>query len=251
MNPNLRIVVADDEKSMREYLSELLPRLGHQVVVAENGRQLVELCRTAPPDLVITDIRMGDLDGLEAASLINRERPIPVILVSAYHDAELRDRAVEDHILAYLVKPVKQSDLEMAIGLAMLRFEQFRALRQEAADLRQALEDRKLIERAKGAVMRRIEVDESEAFRRLRKLASNHNRKLVQVARDVLEAEEVFQALDEGLPPGAMRHGSGGRGIDSGRDRGSQGPFRSPMSSPARAPAAEKDMVLRSGEGDR
>src|SRR4051794_38719669 len=178
---------------MREYFQELLPRLGHQGAVAESGRQLVELCRTFAPDLVITDIRMGDMDGITAANEINREREVPVILVSAHHDAELRARAREDHIMAYLVKPVKQADLEIAIDMALMRFAHYRALRKEASDLRQTLEDRKLIERAKGALMKRLRVEEDDAFRRLRKLSADQNRKLVDVAQAVLAGEEVFR----------------------------------------------------------
>ncbi len=196
MSRALRVLVADDEPNMREYLRELLPRLGHQAVVAENGRQLVELCRLGQPDLVITDIKMDGMDGLQAAAAINREREVPVILVSAHHDAELRTRAMESHIMAYLVKPVKQADLEVALELAMMRFEHFQALRREAADLRQALEDRKIIERAKGAVMRRLGLPEDEAFRRLQRLASERNHKLAEVARFVLAAEEVFASVD-------------------------------------------------------
>ena len=192
MTRPLRIAVAEDERNMREYLRELLPRLGHEVVAVEDGRQLVELCRTAPPDLVLTDIRMGEVDGLAAAAEINRDAAIPVILISAHHDDELRARARQEYVMAYLVKPVKQVDLEMAIDLAMMRFEHFQAVRQEAAGLRQALEDRKLIERAKGILMKKAGLDEASAFRRLQKLASDKNLKLVEVARILLTAEEAF-----------------------------------------------------------
>ncbi len=89
MKRTLKIVVADDEPNMREYLRELLPRLGHEVVPVADGRQLIEMCHLVAPDLVITDIRMGDVDGLDAAEAINRQREVPVILVSAHHDAEL------------------------------------------------------------------------------------------------------------------------------------------------------------------
>jgi two-component system, response regulator PdtaR len=198
MNRSLNIVAADDERYMRDYLQELLPRMGHRAVVAQDGRQLVELCRAARPDLVITDIRMGDVDGLEAAVEINRDRPVPVILVSAYHDAGLLERAMQDHVMAYLIKPVKEADLRTAIDLAMMRFQHYQALRQESADLRQALDDRKLIERAQGAVVRRLGVPEADAFRRLRRFSSDHNLKLVEVARQVLTAEEVFGGLDAG-----------------------------------------------------
>jgi len=195
MSPALKIAVADDEPYMRDYLRELLPRLGHEVVVAEGGRQLVELCRAFPPDLVVTDIKMADLDGIQAAEAINRDREVPVILVSAHHDPALRGRAMQDHVMAYLVKPVKQPDLEAAIDLARLRFGHYQALRKESNDLRQALEDRKVIERAKGAIMERLRVGEEDAFHRMRRLASERNLKLVEVARQVVAAEEVFRVL--------------------------------------------------------
>jgi response regulator NasT len=193
MNRALRIAVADDEPDMQEYFRTILPGLGHTVVsVAGNGRALVEACRNLKPDLVITDIKMPDMDGIEASVQIYRDGPIPVILVSAYHDAEFIRRAEADHILAYLVKPIKQSDLEPAIALAVRRFEQFQALRKEAANLKQALEDRKAIEKAKGLLMKKAGLDEADAFRRLQKLASDRNKKLVEIAQMILTAEEAF-----------------------------------------------------------
>ena len=197
MNRNLRIAVADDEIDMREYFQTILPCLGHTVVaVAATGSELIEKCRETRPDLVITDIKMPDLDGIDAARQICKDSPVPVILVSAYHDQELVERAGQDHVLAFLVKPIKQVDLEPAIAIATRRFEQFQALRREAADLRQALEDRKLIERAKGLLMKRAGLDEHEAFRRLQRLASERNRKLVEIASMILTAEEAFQPAE-------------------------------------------------------
>jgi AmiR/NasT family two-component response regulator len=194
MNSPLRIAVADDELDMRDYFKKSLSRLGHQVVsVAQNGRELIEHCKTQKPDLVITDIKMPDMDGIDAAVHIYKDRPVPVILVSAYHDPGLIARAESDHILGYLVKPIEQADLEPAIALAMRRFEQFEALRHEAADLRQALEDRKIIERAKGVLMKRGSFDEPEAFRRLQKLASEESRKLIDIAHMILIAERAAQ----------------------------------------------------------
>jgi response regulator NasT len=195
MNQSLRIIVADDEQDMRDYFRKILPRLGHQVIaLAEDGQQLIEHCRTLHPDLVITDIKMPHLDGIEAASIIYQEWPTPVILVSAYHDTELIARAEADHIMGYLVKPIKQADLEPTIGLTVRRFDQFQTLRQEAADLRQALEDRKIIERAKGVLMKKAALNEEEAFRRLQKLACDKNLKMVQLSRMILTAEEAFQS---------------------------------------------------------
>lgn len=189
----LRIAVADDEPDMRDYFRAILPDLGHEVVaVASNGRELVEACRIEKPDLVITDIKMPDMDGIDAASQIYRQGPIPVILVSAFHDADFIRRAEADHILAYLIKPIKQVDLEPAIAIAVRRFEQFEALRKETTDLKQALEDRKTIEKAKGVLMKKAGLDENDAFRRLQKLASEKNLKLLAIAQMILTAEEAF-----------------------------------------------------------
>lgn len=193
MSEPLRIAVADDEPDMRDYFVRILPRLGHRVVaVAENGRQLVEVCATAKPDLVITDIKMPEMDGIEAAVQLYGQQPVPVILVSAHQEQSLLERAGADHILGYLVKPIKEADLNPVIALTMRRFEQFEHLRHEAADLRQALEDRKLIERAKGILMKRAGLDEPTAFRRLQKTASDRNLKLAEVARSIITAEDAF-----------------------------------------------------------
>ena len=193
MTHPLKISVADDEPDMRDYFQKVLPKLGHEVVsLARTGVELLEQVRRCQPDLVITDIKMPEMDGIEAATIIFDERPIPVILVSAYHDRELIERAENDHILAYLVKPIKQADLEPAIGLAVRRFQQFQELRREAADLRQALADRKIIERAKGIMMKRANLDEAEAFRRLQRLASDKNKKLIEIAHMIVTAEEAL-----------------------------------------------------------
>ncbi len=198
MTHPLRIAVADDERDMREYLEEVLPRLGHRVVaVARTGRELVEKVAATDVDLIITDIKMPDMDGIETSTLVNRDKQVPVILVSAHHDAELLVRAGADHIMAYLVKPVKEADLKTAISMATLRFQHFLTVVREAASLRQALEDRKVIERAKGIAMKRLRVDEEEAFRRLRKIASDQNRKLVEVAQAIVAAEDVLRHLEK------------------------------------------------------
>ena len=171
---------------------ELLPFLGYDLVaVAETGRQLVEQCRAAKPDLVITDIKMPDIDGIDAAAEINREREVPAILVSAHHDAELLGRAGAEYIMAYMVKPIKPVDLQASIALAVQRFEHFRKLRAEAAGLRQALEDRKVIERAKGRLMQRHSLTEEQAFQRLRRAAMDTRRPMVDIARAVLVSDTV------------------------------------------------------------
>lgn len=197
MNRSLRIAVAEDEPLMRKYLQETLTVLGHQVVaLAETGRELVQQCLALNPDLVITDVRMPDMDGLDAAAAIYAKDLVPIIVVSAYHDPELIERAEKNHIIAYLVKPIKEENLGPAIAIAMRRFQEFQTTRQEANNLRQALEDRKMIERAKGILMKRTGLDEPNAFRRLQKLASDNNRKLVEVAQSIVMAEEAFLKTD-------------------------------------------------------
>jgi AmiR/NasT family two-component response regulator len=195
MNESLRIAVADDEADMRDWFERILPTLGHQVVsVAENGRELVEHCRTLKPDLAITDVKMPDMDGIEAAQAICSERPLPIILVSAYHDSELLKRAEADHVMAYLVKPIGHTALQPAITLAVRRFSELQLLRQETADLRQTLADRRVIEQAKGVLMKVVPgLDERGAFRRMQELASEKNQKLFDAAQAVLALEKTLR----------------------------------------------------------
>jgi response regulator NasT len=198
MKRPLRILVAEDERDTREYLLEMLNRMGHESAGAETGRQLVELSQLTEPDLVLTDIKMPDMDGLEAAESINHNgREVPVVVVTAHHDPEFLRRAAASHVMAYLIKPVGPADVEAAVTIALARFEQYRQVRKEANDLKQALEDRKLIERAKGAIMKRLNVQEDEAFRRLRRVASDGNLRLSDAARRILTAEEVFAQMDD------------------------------------------------------
>ena len=193
MNRPLKIAVADDEPRMLDFYRETLPLLGHEVVLtAQSGRELVEKARAARPDLIITDIKMPDMDGIDAARQICQDEVTPVILVSAFSDPELIERAAPNYVMAYLVKPLKPKDLEPAIAIVTRRFEEFQALRKEADNLRQAIADRKLIERAKGILMKRTGQDEASAFRRLQKLARDTNRKLVEVAQMILTVEEVY-----------------------------------------------------------
>ncbi len=193
MTTGLRIAVADDDPDVRAYFATVIAGVGHEVVaVAATGRELVQRCRETRPDLVLTDIRMPDMDGLEAAVAVARERPVPFVIVSAYADPDLVDRAAAGPVLAYLVKPVKPADLAPAIALAVRRFAQLRDMADQVTGLRQALEERKVIERAKGVLMKRTGLTEPDAQRRLQRLAADQNRKLVEIARSVLTAEAIF-----------------------------------------------------------
>lgn len=198
MKTEYRIAIADDERDTREFLSEVLSRNGHQVVgVACTGEELLKTIQERRPDLVIADVRMPKMDGIEVANIANREHPVPFLMVSAHHDKETLGRCAANHIVGYLVKPISEAEVKTAVTMAMTRYEQFLSLAKETSDLRQALEDRKLVEKAKGIVMKRSEVAEEEAYRRIRKWASHQNLKLNEVCRRVLAAEEVFHNLEQ------------------------------------------------------
>jgi response regulator NasT len=193
----LRIAIADDDRDVCDFLQRFLPLLGHTVnSVAGTGKELVDQCRQSPPDLIVADIKMPDMTGLDAVEAINRFAQVPTILVTGHAVPAWLERAKELGVMAYLVKPVTEHDLAPAIALARRHFEEVQALRKESAELKQALEERKLIERAKGAVTRRCGVNESEAYRRMRRVASNANRKMVDVAREILAAEETFHSVE-------------------------------------------------------
>jgi response regulator NasT len=242
-NRRLRVVVVADDPTTCQFYREALSRLGHQVVgVAHSGKSLAEECRALRPDLVIADVRMPEQDGIAAAEEICRDRPVPVILATAYHDPTLLARLPAEAIYGYLVKPFPQEALAPAIAVALRQFGRCEALRREAADLRQALEDRKVIERAKGILMKRAGVDEAEAFRRLQSLATDQNRKLVEVAQVILTAEEAFS------PPSPPPSGDGD-GHRRGRGRpGGKEPF-APGSWVTGHKAAAKPTGPRTGRG--
>ncbi len=189
----LRILVADDEGLRVLSLKSQLETLGHKVVAeASNGKEAVRLVHELRPDLAILDIKMPEMDGIEAAEQITAERPIPIILLTAYSERELAERAANANVSAYLMKPVSEQDLLPTIALAVSRFREFQALHQEVDDLRDALETRKLVERAKGILMRRLNLAEEEAFRRMQRRSQNENKKLGEIAAAIITADEML-----------------------------------------------------------
>lgn len=192
MTASLRVALADDEPLIRRWLEETFRDMGHEVVAsAANGRELLEACLRTRPDLVVSDIRMPVLDGIEAALAIARDVPAPMILVSAYHDEDLIERAAASQVMGYLVKPIERADLEAAVAIARRRYQQLSDAQRTVAELSRTLEERKLIERAKGVLMKQAGLDEEQAHRRMQRMASDTNRKLVEVARLILAAQEA------------------------------------------------------------
>jgi AmiR/NasT family two-component response regulator len=183
----LRLLVADDEAAVRAVLVEMSRSLGHHVVAeACTGREAAALVETTSPDLVLLDIRMPDMDGLEAARLINERRPLPILIVTGHADDDLIREATELGVFSYLLKPVTREGLAAAISTSRARFADLQLLREEVGDLKASLEARKLLERAKGILMRDLGVGEEEAYRWLKRTSSHHNEKLVEIARRVV-----------------------------------------------------------------
>jgi two-component system, response regulator PdtaR len=184
----LRILIGEDETIIRLDLRELLERSGFEVCAeARDGEEAVELARSQEPDLALLDVKMPKLDGIEAARRILEERPIPIVMVTAYGEEELVSRAVEAGVYGYLVKPFRESDLLPAIATARARHEELAAVRSEVASLGEALAARKSIERAKGLLMEREGLTEQDAFARLRK-ASQISGKPLKVVAEALVA---------------------------------------------------------------
>jgi two-component system, response regulator PdtaR len=183
----MRILIAEDETIIRLDLRATLEAAGFEVCAeARNGEEAVELARAERPDLAILDVKMPKLDGIEAARRILAERPIPVVMLTAFDQGELVSRAVEAGVFGYLVKPFRESDLLPAIHAARARHAELEALREEAESLAEALETRKVVERAKGLLMEREGLSEQDAFARLRRVSQSSNRPLKVVAEAVL-----------------------------------------------------------------
>src|SRR5947208_9845410 len=191
----MRILVAEDETIIRLDLVEMLARAGLEVCAeARDGEEAVALAREREPDLAIMDVKMPGLDGIEAARRMLDERPIPIVMLTAYGQDELVARAVEAGVFGYLVKPFREQDLLPAIRTARARHEELAALREQADSLAEALAARKAIERAKGLLMERESLNEQEAFARLRKASQLSGRPMRVVAEALLATfEEASQ----------------------------------------------------------
>jgi AmiR/NasT family two-component response regulator len=184
----MRILIAEDETIIRMDLRTMLEGRGFEVVAeALDGAQAVELARSVEPDLAIMDVRMPALDGIEAARTILAERPIPIVMLTAYGHDELVARAAEVGVFGYLVKPFREADLMPAIATAQARFAELREAREEVDSLADALAARKAIERAKGILMEKERLTEDAAFARLRKASQVSGRPMKVIADAVIQ----------------------------------------------------------------
>ncbi len=187
-----RVIIADDESLIRMDLREMLTHLGYLVVgEVADGRSAINQARELRPDIVIMDIKMPDMDGIEAAKVLTEEHIAPVVLLSAYSQRELVDRARDAGVTAYLVKPYREEDLAPAIEVALARFREFQELEKQVTDLQVALETRKLVDRAKGILMDKQGLTEAEAFRKIQKMSMDNRKPMKDVAEAIILAHQV------------------------------------------------------------
>lgn len=184
----LRVLIAEDEAIIRLDLKEMLEEIGYHVVAeASDGDKALELARMEKPDLAILDIKMPGMDGIKVARRLSEESICPVIILTAYSQKSLVEEAVKAGAMAYIVKPFDSSDLLPAIEVAKSRFEEMKELEHQVTDLKERLETRKLVERAKGILMKELALNEPEAFRLLQKFSMDRRLSLKEVAETILK----------------------------------------------------------------
>ncbi len=190
---SLKILIADDETLIAMSLTTMLQNIGHRVVArARSGQEAVEKAREFSPDLVLMDIKMNDMDGLEASRRILAEKPAPIVILTAFSQKDLIEQADAIGVSGYLVKPVSENDLLPAITLARSRFVQLRALETEVGDLKEALRSRKLVEQAKGILMEKEGLTEAEAFKRIQQQSRNQNIPMARLAEAIITAGNLL-----------------------------------------------------------
>ena len=188
----LRIVIADDEPIIRLDLRRTLENMGH-IVVGEvgDGAQAVEMTRELKPDVAIFDVKMPVMDGIDAAKVVSTEGTAPVLLLTAYSQKDLVERARDAGVFAYLVKPFKEADLMPAIEIAIARYEEYLELEKEVSDLENKLETRKSVDRAKGILMDQYGLKEQDAFRRIQVQSMNTRKSMREIAEAIIIANSV------------------------------------------------------------
>jgi AmiR/NasT family two-component response regulator len=187
-----RIIIADDEAIQRMDLKDVLFKQGYLVVgEAGDGQSAINLARELRPDLVIMDIRMPDMDGITAAETLTQEKVAPVLLLTAFGDQQLVERAKEAGVVNYIVKPLRESEVAPAIEVTLARYSEYRAIEEENRTLTDKLETRKVVERAKGLLMEKQGLSEQEAFRKIQKASMNNRKSMREVAEAILLTNEM------------------------------------------------------------
>lgn len=187
-----RLIVVDDDPFIVRDLKETLAELGYLVVgTAGDGKSAVNLARQLKPDAVIMDIRMPDMDGIDAAKILTEERVAPVILVTGYSEKNLVQRAQDAGVIAYITKPYRPQDLSPQIEVGIARFREFESLRKENETIKETLETRKLVDRAKGILMTTQGLSEGDAFRKIQKMSMDTRRPMKDIAQALIITHEA------------------------------------------------------------
>lgn len=191
MLKKLKILLADDEAILRLDLREMLCDAGHEVIgEAANGEEAVELARKLKPDFIIMDVKMPVMDGLTAAKIIAAENIAPVLLLTAYSQQDIVDKAKDAGVIAYLVKPVREEQLFPAMEIAASRFDELQQLNDELDKLKDSLETRKLLDRAKGILMTAHGMTEQEAYRKMQQFSMAKRITLKELAESIIAAAD-------------------------------------------------------------
>ncbi|MBZ0220919.1 MAG: response regulator [Candidatus Methylomirabilis sp.] len=187
-----KVLIAEDNPKTRLFLKNQLELLGYQVEAVSNGQAAVEMAVELDPILIILDVKMPQMDGIDAAKAITSKGPVPIILITGLSSDEMATKAIESGVFAYLVKPVTKKQLEPAIKLAMARYREFKSLKVEVDDLKDAIETRKLVERAKGILMKRCNISEEEAFKLLQSHSQKENKKMREIAEGIISVSKLM-----------------------------------------------------------
>jgi len=187
----MRVLIADDEAVIRMGLRTMLEDKGHKVVAAAtDGASAVQMTRTEKPEVILLDIKMPGMDGLEAARKIMEERPTPVVILTAYSQRELVQEARDASVFGYLVKPVKEELLDATLDLAVTRFHEWKKMQKQVKDLQKSLEAREVVEKAKRALMEQQDLTEQQAFNKIHRTSRSRRVTMQQVAQEILDKSE-------------------------------------------------------------
>jgi two-component system, response regulator PdtaR len=198
----MKVLVAEDDPLIALALAERVRSLGHEAIgPARDGAEAIELARTSAPDLYLFDIEMPHVDGLEAAAQLSAEGlRRPVVIITGVEDESLIERSIANGVSAYLTKPIDTRELQAAIGLAAARNAEFAQLEAEVERAQQALEDRKVVERAKGLLMSALNLSEQDAFKRLQQTARERNLRLADVAARIVDQQSLLAPKRKSAP---------------------------------------------------
>lgn len=184
----MRVLIVDDESLIRMDLRDIIESCGHEVVAeGTNGVEALELCKKHKPDIILMDVKMPELDGIEAARQIGFHHEAPVVLLTSYSQQDLIDKARDSGVYGYLIKPVREEQLVPSLEMALGRYKSDAQLREKMAELEQSLEDRKIIQKGTGILMELYSISEAEAYNRIRTLSMNKQISIIEICNLIIK----------------------------------------------------------------